>query len=71
MVISPAWKALRFGFENFSQPAHAALFERRIWWVGMVGSQTLVLLFGFSWLHAQVFFISWDCTLALNIDSLA
>ena len=40
-------------------PARPAPFEPRIWWVFTVGSQRPVLIFGFSWLHVQVFPISW------------
>ena len=40
-------------------PACSAPFAPRIWWVGTVGSQRSVLIFGFSWLHVQVFPISW------------
>ena len=40
-------------------PARPAPFAPRIWWVGTVGSQRPVLIFGFSWLHVQVFPISW------------
>ena len=36
-------------------PARPAPFEPRVWLVGTVGSQRPVLMFGFSWLHAQVF----------------
>ena len=46
VVLSPAWKVLRFlALRNF--PARPVLFELRIWLVGTVGSQRPVLILVF------------------------
>ena len=57
VVISPAWKVLRFGSENFSHPPSPV---RASLLVGRYGRFAEACFdFGFSWLHVQVFPISW------------
>ena len=53
MVLSPPWKILHFGSENFSHPPSP------VWASGLVGRYgrfaEACYSFGFSWLHTQVF----------------
>ena len=53
LVLSHAWKVL--ALRSFPDPASPAPFKSRIWWVGTIGSQRPVLIFGFLVVSAGFF----------------
>ena len=57
VVLSPAWSKLLFPLEHFSHPPFP--FRRRARRVLVVRLAEACFDFGFSWLHVQVFPISW------------
>ena len=57
VVLSPAWSKLLFHLEHFSHPPFP--FRCRARWVLVVRLAEACFDFGFSWLHVQVFPISW------------
>ena len=57
VVLSSAWKVLRFGPENFSRPPSPVRASHLVGRYGRFAEACFE--FGFSWLHVQVFPISW------------